>query len=282
MSVIIIPRRHYTQPQGRVAVDSANYAGAQALAAYMFQGDVFDAVSGGPQGYVSIGSSPQYTSGAIGAGLLANGAYRIDLLPINPEHLQRQAVTWYSVFHNAGSGNAGVVFSRSMGTITSSASIGVHNGSLNGWVRSINGTTYDLSGSPVANIGSAATLVPATLVMTMGSGVARLFVNGVLVDEGAYGGDIDYSRTDRGFSFFRSGESVSSFRGVLYGAGILDGALPYDAAIDLSANPWQLFRADPLRIYSLPSGPISISWSSLTASNITQTGARLTLGGIVR
>lgn len=47
-------------------------------------------------------------------------------------------------------------------------------------------------------------------------------------------------------------------------------------------DPWQLFRADPIRIYSLPSGPISLSWSSLTASNITQTGARLTLGGIVR
>lgn len=51
---------------------------------------------------------------------------------------------------------------------------------------------------------------------------------------------------------------------------------------ELYINPWQLFRADPIRIYSLPSGPISISWSSLTASNITQTGARLTLGGIVR
>ena len=45
-------------------------------------------------------------------------------------------------------------------------------------------------------------------------------------------------------------------------------------------NPWSVFRADPIRIYSLPSG--AISWSSLTASNITQTGATLTLGGIVR
>lgn len=51
---------------------------------------------------------------------------------------------------------------------------------------------------------------------------------------------------------------------------------------DLEKAPWQLFRADPVRIYSFPSGPISLSWSSLTASNITQTGARLTLGGITR
>ena len=50
----------------------------------------------------------------------------------------------------------------------------------------------------------------------------------------------------------------------------------------LSENPWQLFKSEPTRIYSFPSGPISISWSSLTASNIAQTGARLTLGGIVR
>ena len=46
-------------------------------------------------------------------------------------------------------------------------------------------------------------------------------------------------------------------------------------ADELVDNPWQLFRADPIRIYSLPSGAISIN--SLLASNITQTGARITL-----
>lgn len=45
---------------------------------------------------------------------------------------------------------------------------------------------------------------------------------------------------------------------------------------DLEKAPWQLFRADPIRIYSLPSGAISIN--SITASNVTQTGARITLG----
>lgn len=47
-------------------------------------------------------------------------------------------------------------------------------------------------------------------------------------------------------------------------------------ADEIAANPWQLFRADPIRIYSLPTGAISIN--SITASNITQTGARITLG----
>lgn len=47
-------------------------------------------------------------------------------------------------------------------------------------------------------------------------------------------------------------------------------------ALELTKDPWQLFRADPVRIYSLPSGAITLN--SLTASNITQTGARITLG----
>lgn len=61
-----------------------------------------------------------------------------------------------------------------------------------------------------------------------------------------------------------------------------DRALSDAEVAAISANPWQLFRADPVRIYSLPSGPIGISWSSLTASGITPTTATLTLGGIVR
>ena len=61
---------------------------------------------------------------------------------------------------------------------------------------------------------------------------------------------------------------------------LLSASLVHDLELnrELSINPWQLFRADPVRIYSLPSGPISVTLNSLTASNITQTGARITLG----
>lgn len=52
--------------------------------------------------------------------------------------------------------------------------------------------------------------------------------------------------------------------------------IPTDERDPLRENPWQLFRADPIRIYSLPTGAISIN--SITASNIAQTGARITLG----
>lgn len=49
-----------------------------------------------------------------------------------------------------------------------------------------------------------------------------------------------------------------------------------DEARAITAAPWQLFRADPVRFYSLPSGPITLN--SLTMSAITSSGARATLG----
>ena len=103
-----------------------------------------------------------------------------------------------------------------------------------------------------------------------------MYVNGQLEGSGNYGGDIDYSRTDEGLYIFGDGTGISSFRGLLYSAGVIDGVMSLEAAEDFSENPWQLFRADPVRIYSLPTGAISIN--SILASNITQMGARITLG----
>lgn len=272
MTAIIIPRKHYTQPQGRVVVDAANHAGAKALAAMTFQGSVFDAAAGGLVPYIG---APVYGAGATGYGLRATGDYKLEL-PANPVHLQKQEVTYYAVLQSTGGGNNGSVFLRGMGSSTASVAIGVHRGSLNGWGGAVNGTTSDFFAFPLADIGAAAVSVPATLVLTVGGGVARLYVNGQFAGSGTYGGDIDYSRTDIGLLIFGASTEISGFRGLLYSAGVIDGAMDADAAEDFSANPWQLFRAEPTRIYSLPTGAISIN--SILASNITQTGARITLG----
>lgn len=50
-----------------------------------------------------------------------------------------------------------------------------------------------------------------------------------------------------------------------------------EEAADITDNPWQLFRADPVRIYSFPSGPIIPTLSGLTTSHITSSGARHSL-----
>ena len=47
-------------------------------------------------------------------------------------------------------------------------------------------------------------------------------------------------------------------------------------ADELVDNPWQLFRADPIRIYSLPSGAITLGTPSIT--NITSSGFRVAVG----
>ena len=61
-----------------------------------------------------------------------------------------------------------------------------------------------------------------------------------------------------------------------YTVAIWDRALSSAELAEWTANPWQLFRADPLRIYSFPTGAITLN--SLTMSAITQNTARATLG----
>ena len=53
-------------------------------------------------------------------------------------------------------------------------------------------------------------------------------------------------------------------------------ALSQSEALEISFNQWALFYAAQSHFYSLPSGPITIN--SLTASNITSSGARFTVG----
>ncbi len=76
------------------------------------------------------------------------------------------------------------------------------------------------------------------------------------------------------------GNNASSFpwNGYIESVFIWIRPVPTDERAALRENPWQLFRADPVRIYSLPTGAISLTINSITASNITQTGARVTLG----
>ena len=74
------------------------------------------------------------------------------------------------------------------------------------------------------------------------------------------------------------GNNASSFpwNGYIESVFVWTLPVPTDERASLRENPWQLFRADPIRTYSFPTGAISIN--SILASNITQTGARITLG----
>jgi len=75
------------------------------------------------------------------------------------------------------------------------------------------------------------------------------------------------------------GNNSSSFpwNGYIESVFIWTRPVPPDERAPLRENPWQLFRADPVRIYSFPSGPIIPALSGLTTTNITQSGARHSL-----
>ena len=127
------------------------------------------------------------------------------------------------------------------------------------------GVTFDAA--PAIAGGDEYTLIAG------GNGISHagaLVKNGALYQlSGAYSGTSAYDRMHSGSRFFSG--SVSNTLSAFWRKFLVP-----DAQRELALNPWQLFRADPIRIYSLPTGAISIN--SITASNITQTGARITLG----
>ena len=92
------------------------------------------------------------------------------------------------------------------------------------------------------------------------------------------GGDLSVSTSHVIFGSESSSSVVSPFNGEVSLFALAYGRGSREEAQQLSLAPWRIFSADPIRIYSLPTGAISLSINSITASNITQTGARITLG----
>ena len=262
MSVIIIPRRHYTQPQGRVELDLSHPSALGLSAIYVLTPGQWgrDLVTGQWRGLV-VGAEPGFaanklrTSGnktnvvrlphGLGESVAAPLTFLIGATKISGTvswSLLNDTVSSWNGWHSAATGAIETSSDSSFtGKVSGVGSIGVftHNGTV-------------LSGFGATEPVDTSTNNPTIPTQEITLGCARRLAS--------------------------DNASVTEFE--LFGvySRVLD---PIEAR-ELSKNPWQLTRADPIRIYSLPSGPVGISWSSLTAGNITQTGATLTLGGIVR
>lgn len=205
-----------------------------------------------PQNYIQ-------RSGSAGSGLSALGLSPGLRYAFDAPLVQMPSVTLVVFSESIGGGNNGFVLYRQMGTSTPSWGLGTHKGSLNGWQIAVNGTGSDVDASPIKNIGAAAASVPAVQVLTVSPGIAKLFVNGAREGGRTFSGGIDYNTAYPSLSVIQQPNGAGSpFRGVVYSVGVLAGAVPDDAAIEVSTNAFQLFRESPQRIYSLPSGPISI------------------------
>ncbi len=205
---------------------------------------------------LQIGSPIPLVSGALGVGALAGyGALKT---ANNPEDLQFQSITLLVVSESYDTGlNDGQLIVRSMGSAVPSWALGTHRGSSDGWVVKVNGTGGDVD-AVWSRVDDEARK-PVAQVLTIAGGNAALFVNGENQRTYNYVGDLNYSRTDTPIAVLTTHKlALTTFRGVCYCVAIIEGALCDEQAMSLSANPWQLFRADPVRIYSLPSGGTSL------------------------
>lgn len=268
MSVIHIPRKHAALPAGRLAA-SAEYEGRLALL-IPFYGDSAGRclVTGAAPTYPSQPLAYSYTP----LGLLLNCADWNQSAMTIPVSVAGSPVTVVL----SGRKRAGVVawMLHGAGNWTATYGESFQN------VKSTN--SGDFSGD-LALTDNGLPIDPGNQVLAATMGGAndlRAVVNGgqVYADTScsAVSGTMHTLRFGADHANGNKSDITVRF------AAVLRGATSSEELRLLSGRPGALFRADPIRIYSLPSGPIGISWSSLTASNITQTGATLTLGGITR
>lgn len=257
MSVIIIPRKRLRQPQGRVEV------------------------------------APEWEDGLIGVFLppamslewQITGTTGVLVPRRNGIAFDTNGGTTYASKPVVAHQNTGFTMLASGVTKNNVAKdyAGVYNGGTYQCLLYSTGS-YKFSYYPRNGLGVVFDAAPAIAVLggdeyTLiggGNGISHagaLMQNGALYQlSGAYSGTSAYDRVHSGCRF-AAGAAVSNTLSAFWRKFLVP-----DAQRDLALNPWQLFRADPIRIYSLPSGPISLAINSITASNITSSGARITLG----
>lgn len=278
MSVIIIPRRHLAQPQGRVEIDRSHPLGG------LIRGGGY--VS--PQGAVIPHDANLYEGGAYSTRVISDGiagdfsATRARFAYAAGRSSRFDAHVLLAMVAIApASAESGTIIQVDRSLLVSRPFVALQINSGGGLRAGHNDTVYEYTDTVTVPQGR---LLPVAVKWMPNTSLA-IFVGGhgesivTSANNDMYGG----ATTNEGFEFRAPAQNSGLVAFGYYIEGTPTGGVPSDDELrDWVRNPWTMFRAEPLRVYSMPSGPISISWSSLTASNITQTGARLTLGGIVR
>ena len=271
MTAIIIPRKHLSQPQGRVElapewagiINRAYVAGQSHDLAYDFwYGTAPYELNPNPTGLWLRFAEQQGVALTSGGGFSSivnvDAPVFVVCLSVRTEPTSRWSFADYDYAGNPGAVSFGARFDAP------GALLRVRNASGSNLVE----TTFTNVIKPGVNSHVFGHTPNSLGYIANGDGVYKSAVS-------AAG-----SRGPGASARFGSGGDFAGQRFIgsigLFAVG--SGDLPKTEALDLAANPWQLFRADPIRIYSLPTGAISLSINSITASNITQTGARITLG----
>lgn len=264
MSVIHIPRRHFVQPQGRLA---ASPQWADRLLSLVYLGE------GGPRDVVD--SAANYAlSGATSRGVFDVG---VGL------GLNKDSGLGFAVSSNAMAGYSGeattVQFLPEIGPNPDSYGMmlyAIPSARYSQFAGSGGAQMYAFGAGTFATPGGAVYGSRNRTVAVRHAGEKALFVDR---QKQAYSSTT--TAIPSGTKSVRIGAWTGAgwtFSGIIGSTAVFAGALTDDEIFELVAEPWSLYQADPLRIYSVPSGPISPTITGITASNITQTGATITLG----
>lgn len=265
MTAIHIPRRHLIQPQGRVVVSPESRLSA------LLVGDL-EVISGATLARQNGGGVGTYPQG-VGLQFAKASAQWVDGFPVGTDWGKYSIVA--QVFGAGTDTNYSNVFNahlRSAGggrvqLRHTASNWDFYHQSASGWTL-------------CQGAGAYKNATVQTLVCTWDGAMMSLYIDGALLATSAASGymagmlpEFLSIGLDRDIALI----SGSYFDGVIGLLGLSNGvAWSRDYAQRVSADPWGvLLQADPLRIYSLPAGPITLN--SLTMSAFTSSGARATL-----
>lgn len=267
MPEILIPRRHLRQPRGRVALDYGNP---------LVSGIVHAATPGYTRELSSVGTASQVVVKPAGA-LRADMAIQVD--GVTPGYW-RGDVTG----RIAASMTFFAVASRSRLNVSGQALISVGQGDQRHLLYDALNKSAMFSGSG-GSFGQAITGVesmpaadvPFSMLGRVLDNTRRdVWLNGVFQSEDFSPVAVSGVNTAAIGAYWNDSAPTMYWSGSIWMAVIWGRAIVNEEALALSENPYQIFRADPIRIYSFPASGLTLN--SLTMSNITSSGARATLG----
>ena len=295
MPAILLPRRNYGQPHGRLDVDWGHPSTA-GLVACVVGSDLANLAR--PNNVPTVVGN--ITAGAAGPGIGFSGAYQAtnNYVKINRtsdlayvSEVTFEALVTVRAFQTAVSPYISGVISQyhsNYGGTTQYYGPYLRfnqDGASGNATVPMFGVTYSNGSSVAAAFGQAQTVnTPIHMLGTYKSGSLDLYVNGARYTNAAASGNFDNSSSNfiALMSDYVGNSGVFAqnrcLNGVLHFARIYNRWLPPAEAAELSANPWQLFRAAPRRIYfDMGAGGAVPTLSALTASQITTSGARHSL-----
>jgi len=255
--MINIPRRHSTQPQGRVQSDDPSLF----LAA--FAPSMFTNIANG--GVARHHSGVKFVPGESGVAAdygAATGAFSevdcrraFDGIATARSWVAQVVVRAY---------NNGRIFDKN--TTNSQVELFfISDQSALGYVyeRTTSGTNQRaICTRDTSQINTLLSLVVAA--PAIGVGMPRIYANGKeltyadSINAPSAGSGAITNNNDNYVIGNRLGAAERRLNGAVYMLAGYDRLFSDDEALEASRNPYQLFRADPVRIYSFPSGPIAI------------------------